>query len=347
MTLHIKQSVCAAALLALAACDAEVATREGEVDPGTTPNTEANGVLLNSFRLNSFRLNSFRLNSFRLNGDPGTDDFIEIADINLPFKGEVEFSWVEGSTLLVQTDEGEVYGGGALEGTTISFTVQENEVKTVREVRISDVTPLAKGSDVMLYDLEIREASKQAADDDKKKDKDKQKKDKFGAWEPLCVDSNGDAVPAVLLTDIWDPETGDKVTPAPSDAVTFACVDAALGKCAVWGYRPWASLDVDTPLADYHQACTRMVRADYCGDGVSHTSEGTTIHVLDQIGIEVLDLDLNFAVEAEWGPDGAACLNPENTRLPDQDIACGLPTCGPVDFASGGLIQSGKLLDWQ
>ncbi|MBL8974013.1 MAG: hypothetical protein JNK56_25700, partial [Myxococcales bacterium] len=47
----------------------------------------------------------------------------------------------------------------------------------------------------------------------------------------------------------------------------------------------------------------------------------------------------------EWGPDGAVCLNPANTRLPDVEVACAdlLPPCGE-DFAAGGLLQSGKLV---
>src|SRR5687768_16210161 len=93
-------------LLSLAACDAEVSPREG--DEGYIPNSESNGVLLNSFRLNSFRLNSFRLNSFRLNGDQGSEDFIEIVDVDLPGKAGVEHSWIEGSELHFATTSDKV-----------------------------------------------------------------------------------------------------------------------------------------------------------------------------------------------------------------------------------------------
>jgi len=344
MSWNIKYAACAAALLTMSACDAEVASREGNSEPTVTPQSELNGVLLNSFRLNSFRLNSFRLNSFRLNGDPGTGDYIEITDIDLPGKAEAEHSSVQDSTLYITSTDGEILGRDQIEGTVFTFTVQENDAQIERQVRISDVRQWTEdglltkkkkkkkknkkvpwdddGSDITLYDLEIREGA-------------------TGKWQPLCVDEQGDTVEAVLLTDIWDPETGDRVTPRPSDAVTFACVDAALGKCAVWGYRPWGTVEGE-PLADYHQACTRLARADYCGDGVSYTTSGTPIHVLDQLGIEVKALDITYAVEAEWGPDGAICLNAANTRLPDQNVACELPACGE-DFASGGLIQSGKV----
>ena len=345
MTWNIKQTACAAALLAMVGCDAQVDPREGDGVPPLTPQGEVNGVLLNSFRLNSFRLNSFRLNSFRLNGDPGSGDYIELSEIDLPGKAKAKYSSVQDSTLYIKTTDGDLLGRDELVGTVFSFTVREDDLLIDRAVRITGVRQLSDegeapkkhkkkkkhkkqdweddGSDITLYDLEIREGGK-------------------GKWEPLCVDEQGEASEAVLLTDIWDPETGDRVTPRPPDAVTFACVDAALGKCAVWGYRPWAEQGGE-PLADYHQACTRLVRADYCGNGVSYTTSGTPLHVLDQLGIEVKALDITYAVEAEWGPDGAICLNAENTRLPDQDVACALDPCG-ADFASGGLIQSGKVL---
>ena len=357
MTWNIKQTACTVALLAVIGCDAQVEFREGDGGPPATPQSEVNGVLLNSFRLNSFRLNSFRLNSFRLNGDPGSGDYIELTDIDLPGKAKAEHSSVQGSTLYVKTTGGKLLGREQLEGTVFSFTVQENDVTIHRDVRITDVRQLDEddadedhdcegwghgkkkkkkkkknknvdawdddGSDVALYDLEIREGGK-------------------GKWKPLCVDEQGQATEAVLLTDIWDPETGDRVSPRPTDAVTFACVDAALGKCVLWGYRPWAKVNGE-PLADYHQACTRLARADYCGNGVSYTVTGTPIHVLDELGIEVKGLDISYAVEAEWGPDGAICLNAENTRLPDQEVVCELPSCG-ADFSSGGLIQTGKVL---
>ena len=338
-----------AMVLAMVACDAEVSPREG--DDGFIPNSEVNGVLLNSFRLNSFRLNSFRLNSFRLNGDQGTGDFIQMTEVDLPGKAGVAHSWVEGSELHFATTSDKVLSGDDVEGTRLRFVVRENDAENVREILIAGVDIEGSKGDphwgswgkwdkhdkhdkhdkqtdedaLVLYDFRIRELP-------------------GGEWTSLCgTDADGESIPAVLLTDIWDPETGAKIVPAPGDAVTLACVDAALGKCATWGYHPWAEQD-GQPLADHHQACTRLVRADYCGDGVSYTDEGTPIHVLDLLGIEVADLLTEYLVEAEWGPEGAVCLNPGNTRLTDAAVTCGaeLPKCGE-DFASGGLLQSGKI----
>jgi hypothetical protein len=339
-------ALAAATALALTACDSEVSSRDGDGDEeeGWTPATSENGVLLNSFRLNSFRLNSFRLNSFRLNGDQGSEDFIQIIGVDLPGSHAAKHSWIEGSELRVETQKGKLLTGHSLTGTTIRFAVQEDGVEHVREVKIAGVATADpkhgkhhkhgkhKGNKgghddagTVLYDLRIRELPNQA-------------------WAPLCgADGDGDPIAAVLLSDTWDPDTGAKISPRPSDAVTLACVDAALGKCVVWGYAPWASVDGE-PLADYHQAFTRLVRADNCGRGVSYNKDGTPIHVLDTIGIEDVDPVAKYVVEAEWGPDGAVCLNAGNTRIDDVEVACQeLPACGE-SFASGGQIQSGKIV---
>jgi hypothetical protein len=36
------------------------------------------------------------------------------------------------------------------------------------------------------------------------------------------------------------------------------------------GYKPWGHAPEGTSLAAYYQTCVRLVRADYCGDGVGH-----------------------------------------------------------------------------
>jgi hypothetical protein len=59
-----------------------------------------------------------------------------------------------------------------------------------------------------------------------------------------------------------------------------------------------------------------MARADYCGNGRSHTHEGTLIDFYDGLGVlsptteasEVWD-PARASFEAAWAPDGAACLS--------------------------------------
>ena len=121
---------------------------------------------------------------------------------------------------------------------------------------------------------------------------------------PLCGTSDGAPVAAIPLAGSWSARGAWN-----SGGLTMACVDGAIGKCVVWGYRPW-----EAGMRDLHQACVRMVRADYCGDGVGHTRDGTAIDVWDAKGILVREDVPGMTLEAEWGPDGATRI--WRTRYP-------------------------------
>jgi hypothetical protein len=115
----------------------------------------------------------------------------------------------------------------------------------------------------------------------------------------------------MVLGGVWD-EKGAHHDVAGK--VTFACETGDLSKCVGWGYKPWMSRD-GRSLADGHQACTRMARADYCGDGQTHTKERTMIEYYDTMGLNprlttaVKGWDPKLAsFEAAWAPDGASCL---------------------------------------
>lgn len=73
---------------------------------------------------------------------------------------------------------------------------------------------------------------------------------------------------------------------------------AAAKKCDTLGYRAGA----------VHTACIRALRADFCGDGTSHTIEGVTIDIYDPLGIQ-RSATLLEDVEAEWGESGATCVS--------------------------------------
>lgn len=114
----------------------------------------------------------------------------------------------------------------------------------------------------------------------------------------------------MLLSGTWD-ETGQHIN---NDNVTVACTSGVLAKCVRMGYKPWKQV-AGVSLREYHQACTRMARADYCGNGISHTKDGTLIDVYDRLGIQQPDQDSNLVFEAAWGVDGALLLN--HTRYED------------------------------
>lgn len=130
-------------------------------------------------------------------------------------------------------------------------------------------------------------------------------------WEPAC---NTDPLEpgvgnlAIPVRDTWDPYTGDRIV--DSSEFTFACLSGAIAKCYKWGYRPFLSPE----LAEAHHVCTRVARADYCGNGESHTFDGNLIAVLDISyvpypgQIQSVDPDEPKEMEAMWGPQGAYCI---------------------------------------
>ena len=61
-------------------------------------------------------------------------------------------------------------------------------------------------------------------------------------------------------------------------------------------------------MKDFHQACTRMIRADYQGDGKSFTREGTEIFVVDVLGINKGTPPKGMRFEAAWSVDGALAI---------------------------------------
>lgn len=130
------------------------------------------------------------------------------------------------------------------------------------------------------------------------------------SWVTSCGE-DGAAVSAAIPTDgAWD-ATGAKLH--SSTHFTFACTSGVMGKCYRWGYRPW----VNASFWDHHQTCTRMARADYCGDGYSWTKDGTTINFSDRMATPVQKMsddaayteDGGFFFEAGWGTSGARCLS--------------------------------------
>ena len=160
-------------------------------------------------------------------------------------------------------------------------------------------------------------------------------------WKLLC----GAGVKAVPLNGRWDHSQGTATGGSwisGSGSFTFACETAAVGKCATHGYAPWRVLQDGTSLRSLHQTCTRMMRADYCGDGTPHTVDGTEINLYDDEGIRVDSQAWTF--EGEWGVDGAVCVSA--TRISKLNkLSCKKQlkdtTCGNLNnFGNTTLIMS-------
>jgi len=130
-------------------------------------------------------------------------------------------------------------------------------------------------------------------------------------WENPCVATEEVPNPwALALGGTWDLSGAHHDTPGK---FTFACQTGVLSQCVTWGYKPWARRN-GRSLSEHHQACTRMVRADYCGNGKSHARELPLMGRNDHLGIsEPLAAKsqgepAGTVFEAGWAPDGASCM---------------------------------------
>jgi hypothetical protein len=133
-------------------------------------------------------------------------------------------------------------------------------------------------------------------------------------WKNLCEPDYHHVAKAIPLQGSWDAQGNYH----PSQTVTFGCTSGAIGKCVRMGYKPWKTVNGQS-LQDLHQACIRMVRADYCGDGRGHTRNGTPIDVYDRLGIQKPTPQNGMVLEAAWTPTGAAFVN--HSRWYDQPTA--------------------------
>ena len=154
-------------------------------------------------------------------------------------------------------------------------------------------------------------------------------------WAPLCgVDSSNVPVLAVAVAGVW----GTSGTYAASSSnFTFACRAKTIAKCVELGYKTTKG------YADQLASCVRLLRADYCGTGVSNTIDGTLLNLYDNVGVQ-LDTE-PWSPEAEWTPAGARCINTNNNvryqLTGTVDPSCAkkemTATCG-TSFVKGAIL---------
>jgi hypothetical protein len=300
-----------------AACSAapqpSLGSSERAVDLGN--GTELNGTELNGTELNGTELNGTELNGTELNGTELNGTELNGTELN-------------GTLLSGVTADGTILSGSQLEGALLHGTATNGASVLLR---IQEVTPGAN-PDIYLYQVTYRTTR---------------------GWRPLCgVDGQGNDIPATAVAGVWNYAEGVPGGGSHSDdpnQFTFACVGSAIAKCVALGYEPWQSAQQcsngsceTVSLAPYHQACTRLLRADYCGNGQPYTQDGTLVDLYDALGIQSDTEDWPF--EAEWTDSGARCL--VHQRLP----AAGTPSCAAelqqsdcgllAHFAAGTLLMS-------
>jgi hypothetical protein len=300
-------------VLAGCAADADEGSHEGKADalaastcaPGGAGSVGTKGIQFNGIQFNGIQFNGVRLNGEELNGLTLNGWTLNGSGWNGAVLNGVALNGISlnGATLNGPLLQGTQLDGQLSDGSTLPIFVDE--------VRAN---PDPKNADVTLYVVS------------------------YGAeHQPLCGrDESGAPRLATALANLWDSRTGARID--ASDRFTFACQGAALYKCVAAGYKPWKSAE----LADAHQACTRMIRADYCGDGTSYTKDGTLIDMSDTLGVQSFETTErpDFALEATWGPNGATCVSKTRYRLSNVPSCLAdrlKDSCEPSTAAEGGV----------
>lgn len=272
---------------ALAGCSSETIPSSEDVEQVAQDVLTENGLALNGLHMNGARVNGLHVTGLHVNGTTLNGSHV----VGTKLEGTVFSGKVDGNTV----------SGPAFSGAVMTATIAGHQ--GTLKVRIDEVSP-SDDADINLYDVSVLAPG-------------------APAWQPLCTDLNGERVQAIPLRGYWDESQG---TPTGGDhfdepdEFTFACMGYSLAKCVEIGYKPWkttvqcASPGVCKviPLSYHHQACTRMLRADYCGDGTPTTRDGTLVDVADNVGMETPAAPASWLFEAEWSPEGAACV--KNTR---------------------------------
>lgn len=313
----------------------------GCAGPSTEPGGPSSEVAPRHDRhVNGLHLNGLHLNGLHLNGmylDGSSVNWMELHD--LVIDGLVmNILHTGGGTLAAVGEGGEIKRGAGLVGAMITATLADGSAATLR---VDGVVP-SSAPDLERYAISYAPSGS-------------------AAFEPLCGESGGSPTLAIPLTGGWDESQGTPTGGARVDdpsKTTFACDGYALAKCVDLGYAPWrrvtecrAGACRVMALSPFHQACTRAMRADYCGDGTSSTRDGTLVDVWDALGVQV-DEAPTWPFEAEWTVSGAKCVmstrwvttqegesvaSDIQQRCPSRWQAPGCGGAGSTFFAENGL----------
>jgi hypothetical protein len=315
----------------------ELVVDNGSVLNGVSPNgvspngVSPNGVSPNGVSPNGVSPNGVSPNGVLLKG-------VAFAGSRLSSGAAVYGSTLVGSLLVGWLSDGRQVAGKELVGARFQGLLSNGTALELRIDAVSQGTPL--DDDVWFYRF-----SHYAS----------------GKWQPTCgVDGAGNPVSAIPLRGIWNYGVGPGGGSRTDDgsAFTFACRGFALAKCVEMGFRPWRSGDYCydervcnpwscwtnvyctwIPWTDVHQACTRALRADYCGDGNAWTANGKLVNVYDRYGVAQTDTAA-WPFEAEWGPNGPVCVRSALRKSSGTSLTCAPPTCALPAGSNGGWVAT-------
>ncbi len=208
-----------------------------------------------------------------------------------PAAAQVRSVEIENSTFRITLEDGRVLAQESLPGTVLALGDGSGRQRTIR-IDAVERDPRDPAGEVVLYTLS--------------------EPDPAGNWHNLCEPDPDGRRLGFPLPGAFTPD--GRYMPGPG-RLLLTCTGGAEGKCIRFGYKPWRQAPGGASLESYYQACVRLVRADYCGDGVGHTRNGTPIDIFDRIGIQRDESAPGMSFEAAFGPDGAVCVR--HTRLSD------------------------------
>ena len=253
--------------------------------------TIQNGGSLNGGSLNGGSLNGGSLNGGSLNGNDLTQLLVSVDYAGAAVNGDAVLDWIRIEGTQLRGQKGAViYSGYDFLWSQFFGNLGDGRKATLRVSAMRQAA--APNADLTEYWVEYQ--------------------DDAGDWHPICRDYTGTAVWAYPVTGVYDYRSGVPTGGAHFDDpthFTFACGGGAVLKCINLGYRPWTTRNGE-PLAPYHQACTRLLRADYCGDGSTYTQNGNRVNLYDPLGVQQ-DTE-HWIFEAAWDENGARCFYPLN-----------------------------------
>ncbi len=207
---------------------------------------------------------------------------------------------IDGTRFVLKNKDGRILDQSELIGATFNFRDANGAPLRVRlDGYIND--PQDPTGEVLLYDFSYQDGT--------------------GQSHNICPPGPDGLTKAFPMSGKW---TDDGTHIADPTTFNLICTAGAIGKCVRFGFKPWgkppAGAKDDVRMWDLHQACIRAVRADYCGDGIGNTENGTLIDLFDRYGIfpedPKADAEKKLAFEAAFSPQGAICV--ARTRIPER-----------------------------